>query len=417
MFSTTDFPDLAYLAKLIHESFQLPVFYHANENQSEILYWSTVIPEHPLLIDSIELFRTIAKQGNGLSGPIIHETNYMEQFAVVPVRRNGHCEAVLVIGPTIRKKANDSHFTELLNDHGSLVEERSKWLEYWGKLQTVDQLRFLHICVSANWMMNQEALDITDIIQLKLQYGLAKKQKKIELELSDWREYSIFQDGIATTNQLLGYIRNGDKNELMKQLVKFINSVGHIREKSSRSQLRSVKNLAICGITLSSRAATEGGMYDDLAGTLCDLHIKHIEELNEQSLVEAAVLDAIIDFADRVSQIRNNGVSKAILVSKEYIYYHLFEEITLQQLSDVSRLNPNYLSQLFKKELGLTLMNFIQRERIEEAKKLLDLSNDTISSIGSRLTFYDQAHFIKVFKKHVGVTPKQYRNRSVRVNA
>ncbi|WP_375105407.1 helix-turn-helix domain-containing protein [Paenibacillus sp. RS8] len=47
---------------------------------------------------------------------------------------------------------------------------------------------------------------------------------------------------------------------------------------------------------------------------------------------------------------------------------------------------------------------------------MLDLSNDIISSIGSRLTFYDQAHFIKVFKKHVGVTPKQYRNRSVRVN-
>lgn len=104
MFSATEYPNLAYLAKLIHESLQLPVFYHVNENQSEILYWSTLKPEHPLFVDSIELFRTIAKQSSGLSGPIIHVTNYMEQFAVVPVRRNGQCDAILVIGPTIRKK-------------------------------------------------------------------------------------------------------------------------------------------------------------------------------------------------------------------------------------------------------------------------------------------------------------------------
>ncbi|WP_258203553.1 helix-turn-helix domain-containing protein [Paenibacillus endoradicis] len=409
--TANNYPDLSYLCKLTHESLQLPVFCQSTEDLQEQLYLSAGVPKHPFLNDPIEIFRSVAHQGTALDGPVIHVTNYLEQFAVVPVKRNGKCQAVIVIGPVIRKKANDSQFTELLNDHNIASEERVKWMTYWGSLQAVDQMRCLHICVSTNWMVNQEALDITDVIQFNLQYGVSKKKKKLELELADWREYSIFQEGIATTNQLLDYIRNGNKTELMKKLIEYINSVGDIGVKSSRSQLRSVKNLAICGIALSSRAATEGGMYDELASTLCDLHIKHIEELHEFALIDAAVVSAIVDFADRVSQIRNNGVSKVVQSSKEYIYLHLFEEITLQQLAKVSGVNPHYLSQLFKKETGLTLINYIQRERIDEAKKLLDHSNDTISSIGTRLTFYDQAHFIKVFKKHEGVTPKHYRDR------
>lgn len=414
MSTITDYPDVSYLCKLIHESFRLPVFYKTNEYLSENLYWNAGIPKHPLLTDPIELFRTIAEKGTELSVPVIHETNYMEQFVVVPVRGNGLYNAIIVIGPTTRKKPSDSQaqFNELLNDHGIPIEERSRWVEYWNNLQNVDQMRLLHICLSVNWMVNQEVLDITDVIQMNLQYGLSRKQKKMDLELANWREYSIFQEGLVTTNQLLTYIRKGNKPELMKQLIKFINNNGYPLLQSSRSQLRSIKNLAICGITLSGRAAIEGGLYDDLASTLCDLHIKHIEELNEQTLVEAAVMGAIIDFADRVSQLRNKGVSKVVQISKEYIYLHLFEEITFQQLSNVSGLNPNYLSQLFKKEIGLTLINYIQKERIEEAKRLLDHSNDTISTIGMRLTFYDQAHFVKVFKKHAGVTPKQYRNQS-----
>ncbi|GJM76584.1 hypothetical protein HMSSN036_88000 [Paenibacillus macerans] len=158
-------------------------------------------------------------------------------------------------------------------------------------------------------------------------------------------------------------------------------------------------------------AAIEGGLYEELAFTLCNMQMQHIEELNEVKTVEAAAIQAMLDFADRVAQCRKNSVSTPVYVCKEYIYSHLFEEIRLQKLAELSGLNPEYLSQLFKKETGLTLTNYIQWERIEEAKKLLAHSGEPISTIGARLTFYDQSHFIKVFKKHAGVTPKQYRNR------
>lgn len=154
MIVTNDYPDLSYLCKLVHESLQLPVFYQSTEELQEQLYWGTGVPKHPFLTDPIDVFRSVARQGKELDGPVIHLTNYLEQFIVVPVKRNGQCQAVIVIGPAIRKKASDSQFTELLNDHGIARDKHGEWVAYWEKLQIVDQMRCLHICVSTNWMIN-----------------------------------------------------------------------------------------------------------------------------------------------------------------------------------------------------------------------------------------------------------------------
>ncbi|AIQ70315.1 helix-turn-helix domain-containing protein [Paenibacillus graminis] len=409
MFTTNDIPDLAYLCKQLHESLQLPVYCTSNADFEEEMILNSSLSPHPFFSDSAELFRSVISQGTDWHGPILSETNFMEQFIVLPLKHNGHGQSIIVIGPAIRQKLNDEICGNLLNDYSLFHTERTSWKEYWNRLPVMNRLRMLHIGVLANWIIHREALDITDVLQSSLQYELPVRQKEIvELALADRREFPIFYEEIGKANQMLALIRSGNKNELMKKLAE--TTYEETEALSKRSHLRSVKNLAISGVSISMLAAIEGGLYEELAFTLCNIHIQHIEELNEGKTVEAAAIQAMLDFADRVAQCRKNSVSKPVYVCKEYIYRHLFEEISLQQLSELSGLNPEYLSQLFKKETGLTLMNYIQWERIEEAKKLLAHSNAPILTIGARLTFYDQSHFIKVFKKHTGVTPKQYRN-------
>jgi AraC-like DNA-binding protein len=75
----------------------------------------------------------------------------------------------------------------------------------------------------------------------------------------------------------------------------------------------------------------------------------------------------------------------------------------------VAGLNRSYLSQLFKKETGFTVSDFIQIERIEEAKRLIELSGISLSDIATRLQFNDQSYFTKVFKKYTGITPRQFK--------
>lgn len=73
-------------------------------------------------------------------------------------------------------------------------------------------------------------------------------------------------------------------------------------------------------------------------------------------------------------------------------------------------MNPSYLSTLFKKEVGMSISEYVQSAKVNEAKNLLSYTSHSMSDISSLLNFYDQSHFIRVFKKYTGVTPKQFKN-------
>lgn len=232
---------------------------------------------------------------------------------------------------------------------------------------------------------------------------------RVELVMARNREDFVFHQDPRAEWELLHHVRNGNPagvREAWKRL-----DAGKFGTLSRRSRLRNKKNLAICGITLATRAAIDGGLYWEEAYTLSDLYIQHIEELAQPEEVDAALLDAFLDFAGRVRGGRSAGVSRAVAVCQNYIFNHLYSDIRLDDLARAVRLSPAYLSGKFRKETGMTMREFILRERIEEAKRLLVLTDDSIAAIGSRLSFCDQTHFGKAFKKRTGMTPRQYRQR------
>ena len=182
---------------------------------------------------------------------------------------------------------------------------------------------------------------------------------------------------------------------------------------SKKDTLRSHKNLVITAITLATRAAIEGGLYPEIAYNLSDAYIQQIEELNKINSVNGLLEDILVDFTERVAKANRSHYTKTILLCQEYIFNHLYEDLTLESLAEQFHISPSYLSNKFKDETGETLKYFIQRNKIEEAKNLLVYSDLNISEIYSVLNFYDQSYFIKVFKKFTGCTPKQYKNNFI----
>ena len=70
-----------------------------------------------------------------------------------------------------------------------------------------------------------------------------------------------------------------------------------------------------------------------------------------------------------------------------------------------------YLSLKFKQDTGETLTDFILKEKVEEAKRLLLYTDKTSAAIGAYLGFSSHSYFSKVFKKYVGYTPGVWRDR------
>ena len=92
-----------------------------------------------------------------------------------------------------------------------------------------------------------------------------------------------------------------------------------------------------------------------------------------------------------------------------YLQEHLSEEISLNILSEQFHLNPQYISQLFKSEIGVNFLAYLTNIRMEKAKKLLISTSLSIAEISEKTGYGDYRVFTKVFKKSEGITPSQYR--------
>ena len=92
-----------------------------------------------------------------------------------------------------------------------------------------------------------------------------------------------------------------------------------------------------------------------------------------------------------------------------FMQEHLKEDVSLSMLSDEFHMNPQYISQLFKSEMGVGFLAYLTNIRMEHAKKLLLASSLSIGEISEESGYGDYRVFTKAFKKSEGVTPSQFR--------
>ena len=93
-----------------------------------------------------------------------------------------------------------------------------------------------------------------------------------------------------------------------------------------------------------------------------------------------------------------------------YINEQLDRSISLAELADVIQMSPHYFASLFKQSTGITPHQYVTKCRLERAKQLLARDELSIVEVCHQLGYQNQSHFTKVFRKHLGITPKAYKN-------
>jgi AraC family transcriptional regulator len=95
--------------------------------------------------------------------------------------------------------------------------------------------------------------------------------------------------------------------------------------------------------------------------------------------------------------------------AREYVHAHFSENLTLARVARAAGVHPVYLGQIFRKQFGETLGEYLNRIRVRAAAGLLANSDVPLSSIAVDLGFYDQSHFTRVFRQVTGATPGTFR--------
>lgn len=92
----------------------------------------------------------------------------------------------------------------------------------------------------------------------------------------------------------------------------------------------------------------------------------------------------------------------------QFIRLHITDKLTLKAIASKASISTTSLYRLFKRELGISPVEFIIRERIKLSKRLLKDDTRYIKNISFEVGFEDANYFIRAFKSHEGITPKQY---------
>lgn len=395
---------LEYICKLIYDSYLIPIY--LLDDKGNIKYETTnnsQLFRDPILGNYLDkLF--FSDDSNQL--PMIRSSEFLENFIVIALKDGHKFKGTIIVGPTISAQLTDNEIKMLMNDLN--VTFNDDILAYYRSLTVHSDLQTLNISLQIYYMVYRQILDLADVLeQNKLLNNSEIKIDEPQIHVSKSREDETLHHTIYYERKLLEYVKHGQKDEVLKSK-KALTISGRMGVLSKRSYLRSQKNIGITMITLATRAAIDGGLHYELAYTLSDLYIQNIEEIDNMNDLDKFLDEALLDFTDRAKK-SHKRYSKPINDCLDYIYSHLYSELNLSTFAEITELHPNYLSTLFRKEVGTPLNIYIQNVKIEEAKTLIKYTKYTLSEISNLLNFYDQSYFSKTFKKIVGITPNQFK--------
>ena len=185
--------------------------------------------------------------------------------------------------------------------------------------------------------------------------------------------------------------------------------------KLSNNPLRNLKYHLVVTIAMITRFCIEGGLPSETAYTLSDIYIRKADVCNDEDEIHELHKKTVFDFAKKMKELRTlPALSRPVIKATDYVYDHLQEKITLDEVATAAGLSKGYLCELFKKETSMTVHGYVTQLRVEAASNMLMQADYEPSDIGDYFDFASHSHFIKTFRSYTGMTPEEYRKKHYR---
>lgn len=180
-------------------------------------------------------------------------------------------------------------------------------------------------------------------------------------------------------------------------------------------ELKQTEYLCVTLLAMLPRAAVNGGMNREHAFSLSDIYLQKLSKCRTGAEMLKLTARAQYDFTLEVkkSRARQRLETRYSYIEdcKAYIRSNLRKPFQISDIAPAIGINRSYLARKFSETEGLTIQQYVTKERCEHAANLLRHSDYPISLIAEYFCFSSQSHFGRAFKDWSGMTPKEYRNK------
>ena len=279
----------------------------------------------------------------------------------------------------------------------SLVD-KAKLCSYFNILPIVSFNTLLHLSQLIYYILYGQKLDFVSLSDLNTYQNNFKTNFADNYEniSSNRKQNNELHHPYIYEQNYFQYIREGNLEKRFHILERISTITLEFFQRKAHFE---VKNISICHTTLVTRAAIEGGLDPEQAYTMSDMAIQCIEEIDDIKQLQDYRNTIAIEFTKMVNQINEHKFPKPVRVCESYIKNHIYEPISVKQLSEITGLNPNYLSSMFKAITGFSVLDFINKEKSMK-QKAADNDRPFLDGHFEPASFYDQSHFTKHSKIH-----------------
>jgi two-component system response regulator YesN len=327
------------------------------------------------------------------------------EFVAAGVWDGPEHRGTIVVGPFIRKAYHPRLLREMIQKERLPLIMQRQLQQCYNTLMMIDEgkqqaISYLLINVFTSGMIQPQRVEIalppSESTAVKFKYDLEQNRELVE------RRYEV-------ENKILHAIAKGDLH-MLKQAMEESKGIPW-PYRHPNAPVRSMKNLSLSHNTLCRKAAESAGVHPLYLDSISGKFAIQIEQAQSIGELEALYEEMPQVYCKAVSELAIAALPSLIREAVTYIRFNIDQPLSLSHIADTLGVHPSYLSRAFKKELGMTLTEYINKLRIEEAKYLLDHENASVTQAALSVGYNDPNYFSKVFTRLEHVTPHDYRKR------
>lgn len=329
-------------------------------------------------------------------------------FLRLPTEDAGESAGALIsVGPFQTMQHDRDSVLAIINHNllpGQLLSDLCEYYNTVPVISDVDSLECLVLYLASGLFQRQYHLDhFSDTDNL-----LPPSQKKDFTVREDPQiARASIEQRYSEENALLIAIASADHERAIASYTKLIRY--HIQARAD-TPLEDQRHRTVIMNSLCRKAVEVAGVHPLYIDELSTHFATEINRIRTAHGLDKLMSDMIREYCLLVKKHAMKGYSTITRQIVSYIDFHYTEELSLAYFAKMFNLSRSYLSDLFRKETGSTLTDFIHQVRMRHAIALLNSSAMPITAIATSCGYNDVNYFIRRFKKVYGLSPRQYQN-------
>ena len=318
-------------------------------------------------------------------------------------------QEVLLMGPYLASPITDEELLEMSEESGLSPQMQRTVREYYASLPVLRDTNLLFVMLETfcERIWHRPSFSLVDVNrEHHVPVSFLNEAPRTDSFDDHLANMAVLEKRYAAENEMLRAVTLGQIHKEKQFLISFETMQFEMR---GTSPLRSAKNYSIIMNTLLRKAAENGGVHPVYLDRISSGFARKIEEISVLSAFPTLMNEMFRSYCRLVRKHSIRKYSPAVQKAILLIDSDLSAPLTLSSLAAAQGLSEGYLAKIFKRETEKTVTEYVRDKRMKHAAHLLTTTKLQIQTIALHCGIMDVQYFSKLFKKHTGKTPKEYR--------